>query len=165
MSAQTRYAFSAHIGNPGGLADLAPYAIDTFHNESETGTLKFGMGVVAGTTAGSDIIVPKDESTADKFEGIATNNRTTEFDLEGNLAVRKNAAVGVLRYGRIYARVASDANPKYGEAVYLVKTGENAGCFTSTKDSNLAVNGRFLTEADNGVAVIELFNGPVSGEE
>ena len=45
MSAQTRYGYSTPIGSAGGIVDLAPYAVDTFLNEEETGTLKFGMGL------------------------------------------------------------------------------------------------------------------------
>ncbi|MGN9096384.1 hypothetical protein [Flintibacter porci] len=42
MSAQTRYGYATPIGAPGGIVDLAPYAIDTFLNDEENGVLKFG---------------------------------------------------------------------------------------------------------------------------
>lgn len=160
MSAQTRYSFSAPIGNPGGLVDLAPYAIDTFRNEEKAGVMKFGIGVVRGADAGKGIAVPASGATADQFEGITTNNRTTEYDMEGVLTVRKNAAVGVLRYGRIYARVAAEATPSYGDTLYLIVEGDEAGSFTNEDSGNVAVNGRFLSEVSDGVAVVELFNSP-----
>lgn len=160
MSAQTRYGFSTPKGHAGGIVDLAPYAVDTFINEAETGAMKFGMGVVQGSNPGHSIVVPEAGATADKFEGITTNNRSTEYDLEGKLAVRKGVAVGVMRYGRIYGRVAADVEPAYGEPVYLIVGGEEAGCFTNAEGETIAIKARFLGGVDsyNQVAAIELFN-------
>lgn len=161
MSAQTRYSFSTPIGAAGGIVDLAPYAIDTFLNEEENGVLKFGTGVVQGSKPGINIVLPASGATADTFEGIATNNRTTEYDMDGKLAVRKGASVGVMRYGRIYGRVAADVEPAYGDPVYLIAGGDEAGCFTNAAgDSTIAVKGRFLGGVDTNaqIAVIELFN-------
>lgn len=158
MSAQTRYGFSTPMGAAGGIFDLAPYQIDTFLNEEESGVMKFGMGVVQGSAPGVNIAKPTAAATAEKFEGITTNNRTTEYDLEGKIHVRKGAAVGVMRYGKIYGRLANDVEPAYGDPVYMVKDGEDAGCFTKDAGSNIAIKGRFVSGADNGVAVIELFH-------
>lgn len=161
MSAQTNYSFNPSIGVAGGIVDLAPYAIDTFVNEETTGTLKFGMGVVAGANAGKTIAIPADGATAADFEGVVTNNRTTEHNLEGKVSVRENASVGVMRYGRIYARVATDVTPNYGDALYLVVSGDDAGCFTNAEGDNaVAVKGRFIGSIDStvGVAPVELFN-------
>lgn len=115
MSAQTKYGYSTPIGAAGGIVDVAPHQIDTFLNEEENGVLKFGAGVVQGSKPGVNIALPKKAATAAKFEGITTNNRTTEYDLEGKLAVRKGAAVGVMRYGKIYGRVAEGVEPAYGD--------------------------------------------------
>ncbi len=161
MSAQTRYGYSTPIGHAGGIYDQAPYAIDTFINEADTGVMKFGMGVVQGSDPGHNIRVPAEGDTAAKFEGIATNNRTTEYDVEGKLSVRKGSSVGVMRYGRIYGRVAEEVTPAPGDAVYLIVSGKEAGCFTNTAgDTAVAVKARFLSGVDTGskVAVIELFN-------
>ncbi len=166
MSAQTRYGYSTPKGHAGGIYDLAPYAIDTFINEADTGVMKFGIGVVQGENVGHGINVPKKGATAAKFEGVTTNNRSTEYDLEGNLSVRKGAAVGVMRYGRIYARIADKAEPKPGEAVYLILDGDEAGYFTnvaapeSPDAPTVAIKARFLGGVDTSakVAVIELFN-------
>lgn len=160
MSAQTRYGYSTPIGAAGGIVDLAPYAIDTFLNEEATGVLKFGCGVVRGTNPGKNIALPKTGATAANFEGVVTNNLTTEFDLEGKLAVRNGASVGVMRYGRIYGRIATGATPAYGESVYLVVDGADAGCFTNVAEGNVAIKGRFLGGIDTTaqIAEIELFN-------
>lgn len=158
MSAQTRYGYTTPIGAAGGIVDLAPYAIDTFLNEEETGKLKFGCGVVRGTTPGKNVALPK--AAGNKFEGIVTNNLTTEYDLEGKLSVRNGASVGVMRYGRVYGRVATGVTPAYGDPVYLVATGDEAGCFTNAADGAIAVKGRFLGTVDTTaqIAEIELFN-------
>lgn len=165
MSAQTRYGYATPIGAPGGIVDLAPYAIDTFLNDEENGVMKFGMGVVQGSKPGVNVALPASGATSDKFEGVATNNRTTEYDLEGRIFVRKGVGVGVMRYGRIYVRVKTGDAPEYGDPLLLIINGDDAGCFTSTEDSGntIPVNGRFLGGVDNGVAPVELMREPVTG--
>lgn len=167
--AQLTYNYFGAKGSAGGIVDLAPYAIDTFLNEEANGVLKHGVGVVTGTKAGVDVKRPVAASTAATFEGITVNNRTTEYDLDGNLAVRNKAAIGVMRYGRVYARVATGATPEYGDKVYLIPTGDEAGYVTDAADngksgdakvSYLAIKGRFLggVDATVQVAPVELFN-------
>lgn len=158
MSAQTTYNFDTQRGIAGGIYDLAPYAIDTFLNEEATGTMKFGVAVVAGTTAGTQVKLPVSASTA--IEGVTNNNLTTEYDLEGNIHIRQNASIGVMRYGRIWVRVADNVTPAYGDACYVLKTGTQAGYFTNASTNNLAVKGRFLTGIDPvaRIAAVELFN-------
>ena len=165
MSAQTRYGYATPIGAPGGIVDLAPYAIDTFLNDEENGVLKFGMGVVQGSKPGVNVALPASGATSDKFEGVTTNNRTTEYDMDGRIFVRKGVGVGVMRYGRIYVRVKTGDAPEYGDPLLLIINGDDAGCFTSTEDSGntIAVNGRFLGGVDNGVAPVELMREPVIG--
>ena len=159
MSAQLTYQHFTVKGAPGGIYDLAPYAIDTFLNEEATGTMEFGIGVVQGTTPGTYVKKPVDASTAAVFEGITTNNRTTERDLEGDLYIRNKAAIGVMRYGRIYARCEDDATPAYGDALYMVTSGTHKGYVTDSSTSSVALKGRFLSGMDSDkVALVELFN-------
>lgn len=171
MSAQNRYGYSTPIGSAGGIVDLAPYAIDTFLNEEENGIMKFGLGVVQGSTPGVNIALPADGATVGDFEGVTTNNRTTEYDMDGNLAVRKGASIGVMRYGRIYVRVVDGVETAYGDPVYLITSGTNVGMFTNSAsstgqeeegdpDDTIAVKGRFLNGVDVNaqIAVVELFN-------
>lgn len=158
MGAQNSYVFSTPIGQAGGIYDLAPYAVDSFCNESNDGVVKFGMGVVKGTTAGKQVKAPASGATAADFEGIVTNRRTTENAIEGGPVVKKGTTVGVMRYGRIFGLLATDAAPAYGDPVYMVASGNDAGCFTKTSTSNVAIKGRFLSAASNGIALIELFN-------
>ena len=153
MSAQTVYSFSTPIGQAGGIYDLAPYAVDAFCNEADNGVMKFGMGVVEGTKPGENVKVGSGD-----FEGIVTNRRTTENAILGGVVLNKGCTVGVMRYGRIYGLLATNAEPAYGDAVYLVTSGDDAGCFTPTSTNNTAVKGRFLSAASDGIALIELFN-------
>lgn len=155
---QTSYNYNTPIGAAGGIADLAPHFIVAFTNESATGAMGFGMGVVTGTIAGQTVKVPVAGSSAGDFEGIVTNRRTTELDLAGNLSLRQKCTVGVMRYGVIYALLAEGATPTYGAPVYMVKSGDDAGKFTDSSSSTLAIKGRFLSGADNGIAMVELFN-------
>ena len=155
---QTSYSYNTPIGAAGGIVDLAPHFIASFINEADTGALGFGMGCVKGTKAGYGVKLPVSGSAAGDFEGIITNRRTTELDLDGNLSLRNKCALGVMRYGLIYAVLADGATPEYGDAVYMVKSGDDAGKFTDSSSSTLAIKGRFLSGADNGVAIVELFN-------
>ena len=158
MSAQTTYNFDTQRGIAGGIYDLSPYAIDTFLNEENDGVMKFGVAVVSGTTAGTLVKLPVSDSTG--IEGVSVNNLTTEYNLSGVLNIRKNASIGVMRYGRIWVRVATGATPEYGDPTYVVKTSAEFGYFTDSSSSTLAVKGRFLSGKDpvSGLAVVELFN-------
>ena len=159
MSVQTTYNFSTTIGEAGGIIDLAPYVIDSFTNENESG-MAFGIGVITGEKPGKTVKVPDSGAVAGKFEGVVTNRRTTEYDLDGKVVIKKNATVGVMRYGRIYVRVADSVTPAYGDAVYMLKSGVQAGYFTNEASENVAVKGRFLgpVDATNHIAAVELFN-------
>ena len=154
MSAQTVYKFGTQWGCAGGIFDLVPHAIDTFLNEEENGVMKFGVAVTAGTTAGSQVKLPA-ASTA-VIEGITVNNRTTEYDLDGNIRIMKGAAMGVMRYGKIYVRLATGATPEFGDPAYVVYSDTEKGYFTDSSSSTIPINARFVSGADNGLAVIEL---------
>ena len=158
--AQRRYGFSTPMGGAGGIVDLATYEINTFINEEETGVMKHGVGVVAGSIPGSNVKLPAAGAKATDFLGVVVNNRTTELDLEGGLHVKKGAALGVMRWGKVYVRLAAGVEPAFGEAVYLIAGGENAGCFTNSADGNVAVKAKFVGGVDStgAVAPIELYN-------
>ncbi len=166
---QTSYKFGTPIGVAGGIVDIAPYAIDTLKNEENNGDMLFGIGVVKGTSAGVQVKKPVAASDAAAYEGITVNNLTTELDMDGKVRILKGAPIGIMRYGRIYARVMTGVTPAYGDPLYLVVTGDEAGYFTNvaatlgTNDAtytSIAVKGRFLgtVDATNGIAPVELFN-------
>ena len=159
---QLNYSYQTAKGVPGGLADIAPYAIVSRVNGEETaGALKFGMGAVQGTNPGKDILLPDSESAADKFEGVVMTSFTQQQEMYGGIKLQPKAAVGILRYGCAWVRVAPDIAINYGDQLYLVIDGDNAGYFTNDADDGIAVNGRFVSETDNGaIAMVELFNAP-----
>ena len=159
MSAQTSYTQSTPRGAAGALVDLSEHAVNTRIN-AETGfTMMFGLGVVQGSAPGSDIKIPASGATAEKFEGITVNGYTNEMDREGAVSISPGAAIGVLQYGKIWARIKPADAPAYGDKLYLIITGTNAGCFTKTSGGDtIEVPGRFIGEKGTGdVAPVELF--------
>lgn len=169
MAVQTTYNWTTGRGIAGGLVDLTPHDIDSFINEEENGVLKPGMAVMQGTTPGKQIKIFGTGGTAATFEGVVNNNRTTEYDLDGHIRILKGAGTGVLHWGRIYALVAADVEPEYGDPLFVVSSGDDAGKFSNADGSDstadpavaanaVAVKGRFLGPVENGIAPIELYN-------
>lgn len=160
MSAQTAYGFNTAAGAAGGIIDLAPNKIDTFYNKETTGVMKFGFGVIRDT--GNICKLPVAGTTPDKFLGVTVNNRTTEFDLEGNIHIRNKAALGVMRYGTVYVRVTTGLTISAGDKAYLIISGNDAGKFTNASgDTAIEINGVFEGPADaHNVAPVNLFNAP-----
>jgi hypothetical protein len=161
--AQLNYSYEAPRGIPGGLYDIAPYQIDSFANgEVVAGALKFGMGVVQGDAPGVNVAAPTAAATADVVEGVAMAQLTTQHDFPaGNIVLRQGDTVGVLRYGKAWVRVDDTASIEYGDKLYLITSGANAGLFTND-DGELALAGRFVDVAQiaDGIAGIELYNAP-----
>lgn len=160
MAVQTSYGFSPSRGVAGGLYDMSPRAVNSRTTESE---IVFGIGLVQGSTPGTNVTGPASTSTAAVFEGIALNGGTQEMDMEGAVKVAKSRTVSVLRYGRAWVRVEPEAEVKYGDALYLITTGDNAGRFTNadSEESKIAVSGQFIgANTTDGIAPVELFNAP-----
>lgn len=159
MSAQTTYSQSTPRGAAGGLYDLSGHAVNTRIN-AETGlTMKFGLGVVQGSVPGSEIKLPAAGATADKFEGITVNGYTNEMNSEGAVFISPGASIGVLQYGKIWARIKPEDAPAYGDKLYLIISGANAGLFTKTSGADaIEVPGRFIGGKGTGdTAPVELF--------
>lgn len=160
MSAQTNYTQATPRGVAGGLYDLSAHAIVTRLNGETGNTMKFGMGVVRGSTPGSDVKIPAAGATAAKFEGVTVNGYTTEMDREGAVTLPPMASLGVLQYGKIWARTKAGITPAYGDPVHLIISGDDAGLFTNAtvEGSSVEVKGRFIGGKGTGnVAPVELF--------
>lgn len=155
MAAQTKYNYATGKGIAGGIYDMYHYPVDSRFNEAETGKLHFGMGVVQGSVAGSNVALPTAASTAEKFEGVVVNGFTTQYDLDGDVRILNNQNIGVMRKGRIWVALATDAAPAYGDALHLIVSGDDAGCFTTTGGVEIA--GRFIGAASDGIAPVELY--------
>lgn len=158
--AQTTYSYGTPRGAAGGLVDLSGYVIDARCSEAENGTLKFGMGVVTGTKAGTNIDLPASAAAAAEFEGIVTNKCTHEMNMDGTVTINKGETVGVLRKGRVYVRVKDGAAPVYGSDLYLITGGDNVGCFTTSDDGDetnkIKVGGYYQGEAVDGIAAADI---------
>lgn len=153
--AQLKYTYDTPNGVAGGKADIAFDEVITRKNEENDGVLKFGMAAMIGTGVGSGVKVPA-SCTADKIEGIVLRAENTEHDLDGKVVVRKNATVGILRKGRVWARLANGAKPTYGAKAYVVVSGEDAGTFSEKDTSNVDIGATFGNAKDDGIAVINI---------
>lgn len=161
MSVQTSYNFATPKGVAGSLFDLAPYSIDSrINGEADAGVLKFGMGAIQGTAPGSDVKVPATGATAATFEGVVLNGFNTQQTMQGVVEILPSQTVGILRYGKAWARIKTGITPAYGDALYLVISGDDAGAFTNAAgDDTIAVKGRFIGAKGTGnVAPVELYN-------
>lgn len=157
MAAQMNYSYDTPKGVPGGKFGIAFDEVVTRMNEEKDGVLKFGMGVVAGTDAGTT--VKKPSATTDVFEGVAVCSANTEQDMDGNVRIVEGHSVPVMTKGTIWARLADTTAPAYKAAAYLVADGDNAGSFTVTKGtSTIDVGATFGkdSDVDNGIATIVL---------
>ena len=160
MSAQNGYRYTTPRNAPGGVYDLSPKAVNSRQGE---GQLRFGIGVVHGSTPGTNVTAPTATATADKFEGIVLSTHTHEMDTDGAVTIKAGKTVNVMKYGRAWVRTEKNAEIAYGEDVFLVTDGESAGCFTNTSSTatKIAVSGKFIGPSGiDGIAPVELFNAP-----
>ena len=159
MSGQLIYGYQPPQGIAGGLYDLSPHLIDTRVNgENTAAALKFGMGVMRGSTPGVNILLPTSSNTADEFEGLLMTGFTHEINMAGEVLIYPLQTVGVMCWGRPWARVVNGVTPAYGDALYLVTSGADAGLFTNVASGNLAINGRFIGGLGVGdIAPVELY--------
>lgn len=162
MSAQTSYNQKMSHGVAGGLYDLTDHVVDTRTVEaSGDGVIRFGLGVVEGTDKGKQVKLPVAASTKAKFEGVVLNSHTHEMDMKGDVKVRDKETVGVIRNGRVYVRIAAEVEPAYGDALYLITSGDEAGYFTNTAATStdefktVKVTGHFIgAKATDAIAPV-----------
>ncbi len=156
MAAQLDYGYSTPKGVAGGKVDIAYDEVLTRKNEEADGVLKYGMAAMVGTVKGTSVKVPISGTTAEQIEGIVLHAANTEQDMKGKVIVPNNASVGILRKGRIWGRIASDATPTYKAKAYVVVDGDDAGTFTDKAEGNVDIGARFGNASDDGIAVIEI---------
>lgn len=168
MAAQTNYGFGFPKGVAGGLFDLSAHEVATRQAEGEG--VAFGVGVVVGTKAGTDVAIPTSEAKTEDFEGVVVHNSVmVEMDMDGKVRIGGKRTVGCLHHGKIWVKTGKSAKPKYKEKVHLITDGDEAGLFTTSDDeaTKVELNARFLGESDNGIANAEFFpdsTGISSGE-
>lgn len=160
MSGQKSYGYATPRGIAGSLYDLSPYTIDSrINGETDPKSLKYGMGVIQGTTPGLSVKLPAAGTSTEIFEGIAMTGMTAQQDMNGGIDVAPLQTVGVLRQGRAWARVVADSAVSYGDSLYLVISGDNAGLFTNASAEDcILVSGRFIGKKGAGnIAPVELY--------
>jgi len=159
MSGQMSYSYKTPKGVAGSLFDISPYRVDSRVNGEPGDAMQFGMGVVQGGSPGVNVAVPVASSEPGQFEGLLLTGFVNEMDMGGNVKIRPLQTVGILRWGKAWARVASDVEPVYGEGLYVVLTGPDRGKFTNDSEGTLPVNGRFVGGLGTGaIAPVEIFN-------
>ena len=156
MAAQLNYNYGTPKGVPGGKYDIAFDEVVTRKNENENGVMKYGMAVATGTNAGKSVKVPAEGVTKEQIEGVAIALPNTEQDMNGNVIVRKNASLSIMKKGNIWGRLATGATPTYGATAYVVASGDDAGTFTDAAEGNLDIGATFGNASDDGIAVIVL---------
>lgn len=159
MSVWTEYSQQTPKGTAGSLYDLTVHAVDSFRNEEDDGVLLPGVGVVHGTIPGTTVALPAADSTADKFLGVVMFGGSNELDMKNNLIIPNGYQVSVMRYGRVWIKLAADVEASYGDPVYLVTDGDDKGCFdVSDESGGIQINARIVETSSNGLAAIELYN-------
>lgn len=160
--AQTKYNYAPSRGIAGGIFDSFHYPVDSRWNDEENGKLSFGIGVVRGSIEGTNIALPTEASVPIDFEGVIVNGFDRQMDLEGNLSILNNQNVGVMRKGKIWVKIDSNAAPAYGDELHLITSGENAGLFAT--EGGIKISGRFIGSADGNIAPVELYGIDDSAE-
>lgn len=161
MNMWTNYKQGMSAASAGGFYDLSDHGVDSRMNAQSDLSLKPGMGVVQGEKAGVEVKLPATGATLEKFEGIVINDVNREMNMDGELLIQPKSTIGVLRYGRIWVRLAEGVTPKYGDPVYLVINGAGLGCFKTAADeaNTLELNARFIGAKDtSNIAPIELYH-------
>lgn len=156
MAVQTSYSLGSPKGVAGGLFDLSAHEVATRQAEGEG--ISFGVGVVAGTNKGTDVVLPSAGTAAGNFEGVVVHNSVmVEKDMDNRVRIGDKRTVGCLTHGKIWVKTGKKAVPAYKEKVYLITSGDEAGLFTTSADTaaKVEVNGRFLGETDEGIANAE----------
>ena len=159
--AQLNYGYDIPAGVAGGIYGLENYDIVARLNDEATGKMKFGVGVVQGANAGKSVKLPVADSKAAQVEGVVVYTANRELTYEGATNLRKGTPLSVMNYGKVWVRTGENAAVTYGKSAYLITSGDEAGCFTTEADeaTKVAINGVFITDVTDGLAVVELFNG------
>lgn len=139
-------------GIPGGLYDRAAYEAVTRRNDADDGKLFFGTGVVQGDEPGVTVNIPAAGATAAKFEGVVMYSANVEMDDSGKVYLRKGNTLDICQIGKLWVQIPDETEPAYGDPVYLIIDGEDAGKFTNEAGSNVALKAKFIGSAENGLA-------------
>ena len=160
MNMRLDYSYQARLGVPGTLYDISPHAIDSrLNDESTIDAMQFGIGVFQGDSPGKTVRKPIAGDALATFEGISMGSQTTSMDMQGERYIRPQQTIGVLRWGRAWVRIVPGRIIQYGDPLFLITSGINAGLFTNEATNNLAINAMFIGElGTSDVAPVEVYN-------
>jgi hypothetical protein len=139
--------------------DLSELGITAFVVEGANaiGIVGPGINITAGATVTEGDTQPTFTDAADtnmKFLGVAVH---TELGFkEGVGFYPPDHAVNVMDFGEIYVPVAEGASPSDKEPAYIVLSGDDAGKFTDIVSGNYDSGAFFRSNAEDGLARIEL---------
>lgn len=170
MAVQLDYGYSTPKAVPGAKVDLVDDVVEARINDENDGVVKYGTAVAVGASAGHSVKKTTATTTAAQIDGVVICHPNTEQDMNGNVVVKKNATLGVMKKGHIWGRLAvastsegvdTYVTPTYGATAYVCVEGANAGCFTPTASSTsgsktVDIGAKFGYESDNNIAVIVL---------
>lgn len=167
MAAQLNYNYGTPKGVPGGKYDIAFDEVVSRNNENADGVMKYGIAVAQGTTAGKTVKVPVSGTTASQIEGVSIALPNTEQDMEGNVVIKQNRTLSVMKSGNIWGRLADETAPAAGAKAYVIPGGDNAGEFSASADNGesgdakveyLDIGAKFGNAVDltAGIAVVVL---------
>ena len=166
---QLTYDYATPVALPGGKVDISFDEVVARINEEEDGAMHYGLAVVNGTTAGSQVKKPTSSSTAANIVGVVIANANTEQDMNGNIVIKNKATLGVMVRGNIWARTVDTTAPTAGTTAYVVPSGDDAGSFTASANNGksgddkveyLDIGAKFGNKAevdtDGGIAIVSL---------
>lgn len=149
MAAQLNYNYFTDSGVPGDKYDLSETTVVTRHVEKDG--LAPGVAAMKGSKSGVTVA-----AEGEVFEGVVLNGGLKELNEKGEVIFSKGDTVNIIKKGKVWVSVTKNGQPKKGDAAYVTKKGDEVGYFTTEKNENLDVGAVFVTEVDNGIAVVEL---------
>jgi hypothetical protein len=140
-------------------ADLSELGITAFAVEGANaiGIVGPGISITASATVTGGASQATFTSAADtnmKFLGVAEH---TELGFKEGVGFYPPAhPVNVMDFGEIYVPVAENASPSDKEPAYIILSGADAGKFTDAASGNYDCGAFFRSNAEDGLARIEL---------
>lgn len=160
---------TALAGEPAFASDLN--LIDSFivGDVGDNG-LEAGLAIVAVPAASARrpglnelvVTLPPADATADKIIGVVTRNQQMRTNTAGHACWFHQDICNVARSGRsgarIWGRLADNAQPEPGGAVFVAVGGDNAGTFASEAGAGFVAvpSMQFASTASDGLALVEL---------
>ena len=156
--AQTSYSVNMAVAYAGMKADMFNDDVESMFNEEASAEMPFGVMLAQGT-ADSGALLP--DSDTEILVGVLLHSHEYAKDSElGSTGVKPDAALNVLRKGRVWVTVEEAVSP--GDRPYVRYAGSGQeGAFRKSAVIGETIDARawgvFRTSADaSGLALLEL---------